>query len=106
MKLEINTQTSDAGEARVSVRGTITIHTSPDLRRALQPLFGGSCKTIRVDLQEVGFIDSSGIATLVEGLKWARENDGRFVLVGLSEKVRDVFELAKLDTVFEIETPA
>lgn len=103
MKLEINTQTSDQGEVQVEVRGNITIHTSPELRRALQPLFGGSHDVIRVDLQEVGFIDSSGIATLVEGLKWARENNGRFVLAGLSEKVRDVFELAKLDTVFEIE---
>jgi len=103
MKLEINTHTSENGEARVEVRGNVTIHSSPELRRALLPLFADGYSMIRVDLTEVGFIDSSGIATLVEGLKWARESGGRFVLAGLSDKVRDVFELAKLDTVFDIE---
>lgn len=106
MKLEINMQTPESGEARLQVRGDVTIQTSPELRRALQPLFAEGYAVIRVDLREVGFIDSSGIATLVEGLKWARESGGRFVLTGLSEKVRDVFELAKLDTVFEIEAAA
>lgn len=89
------------------VSGDVTIHTSPRLREQLKPLFSASMKQIRVALDDVGFMDSSGIATLVEGLQWARMTGGRFILSGLSENVRDVFELAKLDTIFEIEsTPA
>jgi len=39
----------------------------------------------------------------VEGLQWSRSTGGRFVLTGMGENVRDIFALAKLDTVFDIE---
>ncbi len=101
--LEITDQERAKGAHVVTVKGDVTIHTSPQLRKALKPLLTAATKEVRVQLDGVGFMDSSGIATLVEGLQWARETGGRFVLSGLSETVRDVFELAKLDTVFEID---
>ncbi len=96
----------DQNDTQVSlqVHGDVTIHTSPRMREQLKPLFTTSMKEIRVELGGVDFMDSSGIATLVEGLQWARLTGGRFILSGLSENVRDVFALAKLDTVFDIET--
>lgn len=95
----------DQEDNRVSlqVHGDVTIHTSPRMREQLKPLFTTTMKEVRVELDGVGFMDSSGIATLVEGLQWARLTGGRFILSGLSENVRDVFALAKLDTVFDIE---
>jgi len=96
----------DHGHVLLRVHGDVTIHTSPSLREQLKPLLNASSKEIHVALEDVDFMDSSGIATLVEGLQWARLTGGRFVLSGLSENVRDVFELAKLDTVFEIESDA
>jgi len=100
--LDIQLQ-SDTNNATITVKGRVDIHSSPKLRQALKPLLTASRQSIVVDLNQVSFMDSSGIATLVEGLQWSREHGGRFVLSGLSENVRDIFALARLDTVFEIE---
>jgi anti-sigma B factor antagonist len=91
---------------RLRISGDINIHTSPELRERLKPLLSDEYKEIRIALDDVRFIDSSGIATLVEGLQWSRSSGGRFVLSGLANTVRDVFVLAKLDTVFDIEDNA
>jgi len=102
-KLKFERQDRDEDHVLLRVYGDVTIQTSPHLREQLKPLLGANVKEVRVALEHVDFMDSSGIATLVEGLQWARLTGGRFVLSGLGENVRDVFELAKLDTVFEIE---
>ena len=102
--MSLHIEVEHAGKAAtITVKGDVTIQTSPELRNALQPLFDSNPEMIRVVLNDVKFMDSSGIATLVEGLQWSKASGGRFVLSGLSETVRDVFELAKLDTIFEIE---
>lgn len=88
---------------KLQVFGDVTIHTSSRLREQLKPLFTAKMQCIHVMLNDVDFMDSSGIATLVEGLQWSRLTGGRFVLSGLQDNVRDVFSLAKLDTVFDIE---
>jgi anti-sigma B factor antagonist len=102
MSLQIETEHADQ-QATVTIQGDVTIQTSPELRNILKPLFKGDVNHIVIKLDGVDFMDSSGIATLVEGLQWSKVSDGRFVLSGLSSTVRDVFELAKLDTIFEIE---
>jgi len=103
MKLDVTVETmNNAGVVQVVVDGTVNIHTSPRLREVLKPLFINQNKEIHVQLSGVPFMDSSGIATLVEGLQWARSSGGRFVLNDLQATVRDVFSLAKLDSVFDI----
>ena len=90
-------------QVTLSIQGDVTIQTSPELRNELKPLFKSNLDCIHIKLSGVEFMDSSGIATLVEGLQWSKASGGKFVLSGLTETVRDVFELAKLDTIFEIE---
>jgi len=87
----------------IHIIGDVTIHTSPRLREQLKPMYTSKMQEIHVALDQVDFMDSSGIATLVEGLQWSRLTGGRFVLSGLRDNVRDVFSLAKLDTIFDIE---
>ncbi len=106
VQLKFERQDQDDSHVLLRVYGDVTIHTSPRLREQLKPLLSANIQEVRVALDHVDFMDSSGIATLVEGLQWARLTGGRFILSGLSENVRDVFELAKLDTVFEIEEAA
>ncbi len=53
-------------------------------------------------LTEVTFIDSSGVAVLIEGLKWSRERDVPYVLAQLTPAVKMVIELARLDNFFTV----
>lgn len=101
--LKFERHDQDESHVVLQVYGDVTIHTSSRMRERLKPLFTSTMKEIRVVLDDVDFMDSSGIATLVEGLQWARMTDGRFILSGLRDNVLDVFTLAKLDTVFDIE---
>lgn len=103
MKLEIMENKLDSTHATLTLNGVVNIHTATQLRQHLKSLLDHQHKKVCVDLGGVSFIDSAGIATLVEGLQWSRGDGRRFVLSGLSENVRDIFELAKLDTVFDIE---
>jgi anti-sigma B factor antagonist len=55
-----------------------------------------------VDLENTTFIDSMGLATLVSGLKLARQRGGELILVNPSESVRIIFDLTHMDRVFQI----
>lgn len=55
-----------------------------------------------VNLNGVGFIDSSGLAALVKGLKRCRQNGGELVLSDLQQSVRVIFELTRLDKAFQV----
>ena len=82
--------------------GDIDMHESPKLRASLMSSMGSKPTSIVVDLSQVGFIDSSGVATLVEGLKTSKSAGIEFILCGMSPKVLDVFELSRLDKIFKI----
>ncbi len=106
MKLEIEERRDNAC-VTLRLSGVMNIHTAMELRNRLKALLAEAPDEVRVDMRGVEFIDSAGIAVLVEGLQWSRKEQGRrFVLSGLSDNVRDIFELAKLDTVFDIEEAA
>ena len=55
-----------------------------------------------VDFLEVTYMDSSGVATLVEALQLTNKNGGKLRLFNLGQPIKDVFELSRLDRVFEI----
>jgi anti-sigma B factor antagonist len=101
MGLKID-QTVHGETIRIAVRGEVDLYTSPELRTAIikaVPVAEG----VEVDLSGVEYMDSSGVATLVEGFKSARENSKAFVLLRPSPSVIKVLELARLDAVFEID---
>ncbi len=87
----------------ISIEGEVDMFTSPDLRDKLLPLFKKDVKGIIVDLSQVSFMDSSGIATLVEGLQWSKKNGREFVLTQLGTNVKNALALTKLDNVFNIQ---
>ena len=59
-------------------------------------------KRLIVDLSRVTYIDSSGLAVLIEGMQNMDALGGKLVLAGLQENVRSIFEIARLDQVFVI----
>lgn len=89
------------GATIVALSGDIDLQNSPDARKILL-----SCvetkRPVLVDLSGVGYIDSSGVASLVESLQGARKVGSKLVLVAVSDGARRVLGLARLDKVFTI----
>lgn len=96
------TKKNDGGIIRLILKGYMDMNSSPDVREVLTQYFDGGTKAIIVDLSAVPYIDSSGIATLVEGLQWSHSTQKKFRLVGLTPTVKDIFEIARLLQVFEV----
>ena len=101
MALEVETKQLDS-TSLISVTGEVDLYTSPELRSAIMDAVPAAAATVAVDLSGVRYMDSSGVATLVEGLRRCRDLDKVFKLVAPSTAVMKVLELAKLDSVFEV----
>ncbi len=95
------TRESCDGYVLVRLSGEVDLSWSQEVRRAVLEALGAD-GTVGVDLSAVSYIDSSGIAALVEGFQTARTRGSRFALVAVSDAVRAVLELARLDRVFLI----
>src|SRR5438045_9679056 len=84
------------------LEGEIDLHVSPRVAAALGAMIERKPERLVVDLSAVSYIDSSGLAVLIEGMQNVEAYGGKFVLAGLQEKVRPIFEMARLDQVFII----
>jgi anti-sigma B factor antagonist len=88
--------------AVIEVQGEVDLYSSPEMREAIIGTMSGRTPTVVVDLSGVEYMDSSGVATLVEGLQLSRGYGGVFRLAGIGGAVREVFKFARLEKVFEI----
>src|ERR1700728_4587267 len=87
----------------VDVDGDITLYNSPEVRKVLLDLLKNKrMPRVIVNLQKVKYIDSAGVASLVEALKASRDLKSGFALYGLSRTAREVLELTRLLKVFEV----
>jgi anti-sigma B factor antagonist len=87
----------------VDVAGKITLFNTPDLRKVLMDLLKlKKAPRVIVNMTNAPYIDSAGIACLVEALKVSRELKLGFALFGLSREAKEVFELTRLINVFEV----
>ena len=93
-------QNGDA--AVVHLEGEVDLNVSPRLRAALKELTGRRQPTIVIDMAGVPYIDSSGVATLVECLQSVSRYKGKLRLAALTQRASGVFEISRLDTVFSI----
>jgi len=89
------------GYAVVELTGDVDLSCSPEARKVILECLEQH-RDVVVDLSAVTYIDSSGVASLVEGFQTAKKNGLRFGLVGPSESALNVLTLARLDKVFEI----
>ena len=86
-------------------RGDIDMSCSPHFREALRQAQESRPTRLVVDMSGVGYMDSSGLATLVEAMKMTRSGGTKLVLSGLSDRVKAIFEIARLEKYFTI-TPS
>jgi anti-sigma B factor antagonist len=89
------------GTAVIALTGDVDLQSSPAVRQKLLGCFEDQTKVV-VDLSGVTYIDSSGVASLVEAFQMARKKGGAFALVSVSPQVMRVLSLARLDKVFTI----
>lgn len=102
-ELPIDIETRD-GATIVRPNGEVDLARSPTLRSTLGQVIADGPGRLVLDLSQVDYMDSSGVATLVEALQQCRTRQTALVLSGLQARVRSVFEIAKLDSVFTIRT--
>lgn len=85
------------------ISGDIDFANSREVRQSvLHEIQESRVSRVVVNLSQVGYIDSSGVASLVEGLKASRDVGSRFILFGISASAREVLQLSRLIKVFEI----
>ncbi len=77
-------------------------HNSSELKTQMLSLFDEGKNNLVIDLQDVRFVDSSGLGSLVSGFKNASARNGTLKLSGLQPQVKSMFELTRLHRVFEI----
>ena len=84
------------------IQGEIDLHVSPALRTALKAKAQAKTARLLLNFAGVGYIDSSGLATLIEYYQSARTYQGKLALCSLSSSVRSSFDLVRLTEVFSI----
>ena len=100
----MNISTRQSGHATiVDINGDVTLYNSPEIRKVLMDALNKKgTERVVVNMSGVNYIDSAGVASLVEGLKLARSLKNAFALYGLNKHPREVLELTRLIKVFEI----
>jgi len=102
MSLETRQTPLSETRATLAVMGRLDAVTALELKGQFKRLVEAGIVEQIVDLAEVPFIDSSGLAALVSGLKATRQAGGTLKLAGLSDQARTIFRLTMLERVFEI----
>lgn len=81
---------------------SLDISNAHQIRKALFDAISSESAQVVVNLQDLDFIDSSGLAALAQGLRRAREYEGNLCLCSMRSPVRLIFEMTRFDKVFEI----
>lgn len=86
----------------VTPSGDIDLSKSTELRTKLQPILEEQPARLIIDLHAVAYMDSSGLATLIEALQISRQHGKEFILCNLSDGVQSIIALSRLDQIFKI----
>ena len=93
---------SQTGSNVLPLKGEIDLHVSPSVTASLNEMIDKKPERLVVDLSDVSYIDSAGLAALIEAMQKVDGYGGKFALAGLQETVRSIFEISRLDQVFQI----
>lgn len=101
MKFSINSR-EEENHTVIDLGGEVNLQTSHDISNKFLKLFNKNTQEVIVDLSRVTFMDFSGVAALVEGLKWSKKMEKSFILKNVSANVINSLILSKLETAFKI----
>jgi anti-sigma B factor antagonist len=94
--------TSTQSVVVVALEGELDLYGSPQVKEKLDPVVENHALHVVLDLSEVSYIDSSGLALFIETLQRIQAYHGKLGLCSLRPSVQNIFEIARLDQVFEI----
>lgn len=104
--MAVTSHTTADGVVMVAVEGQLIVGNRQELKNLVHEALERGGRKFIVDCTRTGYIDSSGLGALVSMSRKVRETGGEMRIAGLNEDLRSLFELTKLDTLFEIlETP-
>jgi anti-sigma B factor antagonist len=86
----------------ISITGDIDLESSPQLRDFLKPKAAQKIPRLLLDFAGVSYIDSSGLATLIEYFQAVQSFGGKLALASLSPRVKNVFEIVRLEQIFSL----
>ena len=86
----------------MELAGEIDMKCSAKIKDKFKEIFRQKPRSVIVDMTEVNFMDSSGLAVLVGALKQSRINNSELKLAGLTKDVKGIFEICRLETIFQI----
>ena len=93
--------TEQDGKKIINLMGDIDLSCSADIRNQLLDHLGNNAELL-INLSEVNYIDSSGVASLVEAYQTCRKEEKSFALISVSNAAMSVLKLARLDQVFPL----
>ena len=101
MDLTIRTEQLE-GQTHLYIVGEIDTYTAPKLRQELVPAV--EANDVVVHLDEIHYMDSTGLGVFVGALKASKKNGTAFTLVGVSERIRRLFEITGLSSIITIDS--
>ena len=100
MDLQLKVELVGKQQVVITLAGILNAINAMTLKNQIKTLVAEGRKHVIIEMSGVSFIDSSGLAALVSGLKTVRSVDGSLKLAAVSEQPRDVFKLTMLERVF------
>ena len=95
-------QSHENGVQVIALAGELDMACSPELRELLHEQASSKQPALVLDFSEISYIDSSGLATLVEYVRLAQDFGGKFGLAAVTERVRTILDLVRLSEIFPI----
>lgn len=86
----------------ISLKGELDFHTAQELRRELTNVAARKTQQVAFDFKKVNYIDSSGLAAFLEFYQQAKSYGGKIVFFNMSNDVRNIFQISKLDSIFSL----
>ncbi len=102
MDIKVVTKVIENKAAQVDVSGEIDVYTSPKVKEAINALIEEGHYNLIINLEQVRYIDSTGLGILIGALKKVREHSGNIFLVCVDQQIKKVFTITGLVKIFKI----
>jgi len=102
MNFKISERTLEPGQIILDISGEVDVLTAPLLKDAIIDQVNKGASHIIINLESVEYLDSTGLGTLIGGLKRTREAKSRLSIAGMNSRIRRLFDITGIDKIFII----